>query len=606
MSARPTFDRARSVSIGLVLAGMTVTLLAFAGSRFDDRAGRVGAAESPEKAAVDDERIEPFELPDLDGAPWRLAERPERPIAVIFIGAECPIVGLAIDRIGELAREHQGRVDFVLIDSNRQDSADDLKRFAHDHQVTLPLLRDVGNRIADAMRAERTPEAILIDRDRLVRYRGRIDDRYSYGVRRPEATSEELANAIEELLAGRPIAVPRTEAVGCLIGRLVEPAADASVTYCNRVAAILQKKCLECHRSGEIGPFSMESYDEIVGWAEMIAETVETERMPPWHADPNHGDFANDRRLTDDEKRAIYDWTEAGAPYGDPADLPEPPSFIEGWRIGEPDLVIPMSDTPFSVPAKGEVPYQYFVVDPGFKTDRWIRQAECRPGNREVVHHIIIGIQTPEGRERQRGELESEWLTATAPGAAPLDLPAGMAKRIPAGSKLVFQMHYTTNGRATTDLSQVGFVFVDEAEVRHEMLTQQVINTEFTIPPHAADHPVDAAYRFRRDSIVTALFPHMHLRGKAFRYEAEYPDGTREILLDIPRYDFNWQNAYVFREPKRFPAGTRLKCFAKFDNSSENLSNPAPDQPVRWGEQTWEEMMIGYFDMYVPEDERSR
>jgi hypothetical protein len=244
------------------------------------------------------------------------------------------------------------------------------------------------------------------------------------------------------------------------------------------------------------------------------------------------------------------------------------------------------------------VRYQYFVVDPGFKEDKWVQAAECRPGNRAVVHHIIVAAGNRERvSQRLNDELVSDWLAATAPGARPMILPTGLAKRIPAGSKLVFQLHYTPNGKAQEDRSSIGLIFADPATVKHEVVTQKAANPRFRIPPGDPNHKVEADYRFEEDSLMLALFPHMHLRGKSFLYTAHYPDGREETLLDVPRYDFSWQNGYEFAEAKRMPAGTRIHCVAHFDNSKENWANPDPTATVRWGDQTWEEMMIGYFDI---------
>jgi hypothetical protein len=354
---------------------------------------------------------------------------------------------------------------------------------------------------------------------------------------------------------------------------------------------------VSCHRPGEIGPFSLTSYDEVVGWAAMIREVVQEQRMPPWHANPEHGKFLNDARLTDVEKDQIYRWVAAGAPEGNKSDLPPPRQFAEGWQIGEPDAVVYMRDQPFQVPAAGEVRYQYFVVDPGFTEDKWIQAAECRPGNRAVVHHIIVAIAPAGGgRGRDVGELHSDWLTATAPGGRPLMLREGMAKLVPAGSRLVFQMHYTPNGTPQEDRSCVGFKFADPQTVKRQVGTDKASTNGFRIPPGEPNHKVEAWHSFGEDRLMLAMFPHMHLRGKAFRYTAVYPTGDREVLLDVPRYDFNWQNSYEFAEPMLMPRGTRLFCEAWYDNSEDNLANPDPTATVRWGDQTWEEMMIGYFD----------
>ena len=463
-------------------------------------------------------------------------------------------------------------------------------------------MKDPRNEIADRFGAQRTPEVFVLDEQRKVRYHGRIDDQYHYEIQRADAQRNYLVDALEALLAGKEIETPETETIGCHIGRILEADESSEVTYSNQISRILQNNCVQCHREGEIAPFELTDYDEVVGWAEMIEEVVKEQRMPPWHADPQHGKFKNDARLSERDKQLIYAWVKAGAPQGDPEELPPPREFVQGWRIGEPDQVVKMRSTPFQVPARGEVKYQYFVADPGWKEDKYIQAAEARAGNRAVVHHIIVGhTGRIEARSRSHG-LSSDWITAMAPGSLPLILEDGMAKLVPAGSKLVFQMHYTPNGTATEDLSYVGFKFADASQVKRIVGTNKAANTRFAIPPHADNHRVEADFHFKRDSLMLAMFPHMHLRGKSFRYTAIYPDGKEEILLNVPNYDFNWQNGYALEEPKLMPAGTRLHCVAHFDNSEENLANPDPTKRVRWGDQTWEEMMIGYFDMCYVDD----
>lgn len=536
------------------------------------------------------------QLNDYRGAAWSWSDLKDKPVVVVaFLGTECPLVKLYAERLQQLANQYAAKnVAFIGINSNQQDSLAEIGHFVKEHGLTFTMLKDAGNAVADQFGAERTPEVFVLDGNRKVHYHGRIDDQYTYGVQKQKAEQRFLADAIDAVLAGKRVAVTQTEVVGCHIGRVLSPQGDSEVTYSKHISRILNERCVSCHRPGEIGPFSLRNYSETVGWAEMIAEVVQQHRMPPWHASPEHGKFSNDARLSDAEQTQIKQWVEAGAPEGDPRDLPPEPQFVEGWRIGKPDLIVHMSEEPFQVPATGEVRYQYFMVDTGFKEDKWVKAAECRPGNRAVVHHIIVAAGN---RGRSGEDLASEWLTATAPGARPLILPPGLAKRIPAGSKLIFQMHYTPNGKAQEDRSSVGLIFSDPAEVKQEVKTQKAANPRFRIPPGDSNYKVEADYRFEEDSVMLAAFPHMHLRGKSFLYTAHYPDGREETLLDVPHYDFNWQNSYVFSEPKRMPAGTRIHCVAHFDNSKENWANPDPTATVKWGDQTWEEMMIGYFDM---------
>jgi hypothetical protein len=367
------------------------------------------------------------------------------------------------------------------------------------------------------------------------------------------------------------------------------------VTYCKDIAPILNRRCVECHREGEIAPFPLVRYEDVLVWEDTIIEVISANRMPPWFANPEHGKFKNDARLSDAEKELIKRWVQNGSPKGDDADLPAPPEFVEGWRIREPDQVVRMSDEPFDVPAEGVVDYQYYVVDPKWDEDKYIVAAEARPGNRAVVHHVIAYLIPPGVNPRKARS--RTMLVGYAPGSPPNVLENGLAIHARAGSKLLFEMHYTPNGEEQPDVSYVGFSFTDRECVSKFVRGRAAINDSFAIPPLASDHHVVADYRCKQDELLLKMIPHMHLRGKAFRYEAFYPDERREVLLDVPAYDFNWQLSYVLAAPKRLPEGTRVVCTARYDNSTDNLANPDPSVEVRWGQQSWDEMMIGFFDV---------
>ena len=550
-----------------------------------------------------------FSLKDHQGKVWDTAELADKKLLVIaFMGTECPLARLYAGRLEELADSFQKEsVQFLMVNSNQQDSLAEIASCISREKITIPYLKDPGNRVADLMEAERTPEVFVLDENRLLAYRGKIDDQFTYGVQRAQADNHYLRDALEDILAGRAPAEKVTEPVGCVIGRVFTSEKSQEVTFANQISRILYENCVNCHREGEIAPFDLLDYDEVVGWAGMIAEVVEENRMPPWHASPDHGEFSNDARLSDEDKQLIQTWVENGAPLGDESQLPPKPEFADGWQIGEPDAVIKMRSRPYSVPATGTVPYRYFVVDTNFKEDKWIKAAECRPGAREVVHHIIVGIRG-EGEFGRGGgvhdDLDSEWIAATAPGAPPMILPDGYAKLIPAGAKLIFQMHYTPNGTAQQDMSEIGLIFADPDSVKKRVYTQQAHNARFRIPAGEANHRVRAFKQIRGDVELMAMFPHMHFRGKSFKFELRDTEGETETLLDVTNYDFNWQNSYVLAKPLQIKKDSMLRCYAVFDNSAGNLANPDPSESVRWGDQTWEEMMIGYFDVAVPVDGR--
>jgi peroxiredoxin len=561
-------------------------------------------AQAEEPPSPIGKKVEDFTLRDFRGAERSLHDFADCKLVVLaFTGTECPIAKLYATRLAELAKDFGPKgVAFVGINANQQDSITAIGEYAKTHGISFPILKDVGNTLADRLGARRTPEVFVLDAQRRIRYWGRIDDQHGVGYTRPKPGRRDLVVALDELLAGKPVSVPVTSAPGCFIGRVQAQASQGDVTYTKHIAAILQKHCLECHRPGQIAPFALTSYEEVVGWAATIQEVINEGRMPPWHADPRYGEFANDCRLPEKEKQQIIDWIKNGTPRGDSKDFPEPVHFADGWRIPKPDVVITMPK-PFKVPAEGTVPYEFIVVDPGFTEDKWVRAAEVKPGCRPVVHHILVFVQPPGGPGTDRhGGFITNWLAASVPGARPLILPEGMAKLVPAGSRLLFQIHYTPNGAPQEDQSCVGLVFADPKTVQKEVSTEMVVNPKFVIPPHEPHYRVEATTAVPQDSLLLTLMPHTHLRGKTFQYEAIYPNGDREILLDLPRYDFNWQNSYVLAKPKLLAKGTELRCVAYYDNSKNNPSNPNPDATVRWGDQTWDEMMIGYFDI-VPVDQ---
>jgi peroxiredoxin len=552
-----------------------------------------------------DRKIADFTLRDYRGHEHSLKELADAKVVVVaFLGVECPLAKLYAGRLEQLQEEFGDQsVKFIGVDSNRQDSVTELADYAQTLGVTFPLLKDVGNKVADQFGAQRTPQVFVLDQSRTIRYAGAIDDQYGIGVQKKKPTERYLADAITNLLAAKAVARPTTVAVGCQIGRMPTAEPTGEVTYSKHIAPIFQARCAECHREGEIAPFPLLSYDDALGWEETILEVIAENRMPPWLANPQHGEFKNDARLSDEEKELIRTWVKNGSPEGDKADLPEPRQFAEGWRYREPDQLIKMNDKAFDVPAEGVVDYQYYVVDPGWDEDKYILSAEARPDNRAVVHHIIAYVLPP-GVDPREDHDRRQMLVGYAPGSPPTVFGDGRAMLIKAGSKLLFELHYTPNGVAQKDLSYIGVKFADPDEVKSLVEGVAIVNPRFEIPPGADSHEVTAKVKAPKDLFILRMMPHMHLRGKAFRYEAIYADGKREILLDVPKYDFNWQLSYELAKPKFIPKGTEVVCTAVYDNSKGNPSNPDPEATVHWGEQSWDEMMIGFCDVVAAEDER--
>jgi peroxiredoxin len=554
----------------------------------------ISAAE-PAKVGL---AVDGFSLKDMHGKAISLADyKDKKAVVVVFLGTQCPVNNAFLPVLVELQQKYGSKgVQVLGINSNRHDSAEAVAEHVKKYELTFPVLKDAGNVVADKLKAERTPEALIIAGGKVV-YRGRIDDRFGYRHRRDKPTRQDLVAALDEVLEGKPVSVAVTEVEGCFIARAVETKKDGAVTFTRHVSRILQKNCQECHRPNQIGPMSLISYQDAVDWAATIKEVVDTKRMPPWHADPKHGKFANDRTLSKEDRDNLLAWIDRGMPRGEDRDNPEPMKLTDGWRIGKPDVVFEMTNE-YVVPPKSEkssIKYQYFRVPTNFKEDMWVQAAEARPGNAKVVHHIIVYVRGAGGRTDRSDGIGNGFLVPYAPGDMPSVFPEGTAKKIPKGSELYFQMHYTPVATKEKDRSSVGLIF-SKKPPEYEAKTRSIAQQLLVIPANAENCKVASRTTLQKDSLLIGLLPHMHLRGKSFEYVATLPDGKKETLLRVPEYDFNWQTVYRLEKPMKLPAGTRIDCTAVFDNSSKNKNNPDPSKVVFWGEQTWQEMMIGFID----------
>ena len=389
----------------------------------------------------------------------------------------------------------------------------------------------------------------------------------------------------------------------------------APPTYSKDVAAIIQTRCQECHRPGEAAPMSFGNYQEVRPWAKAIKEAVVLKKMPPWFADPQVGHFRNDRSLSKADIDTLVAWVDAGAPEGSAKDLPAPKQYVTGWSIGQPDVILEMPQA-FEVPASGTIDYQYVILPYKFTEDRWVQAAEVRPGARSVVHHVVAFIREPGSkwmRDKQAGvvfvpepnskgerpEINGDLLGVFAPGVPAYVLEPGRGRLVKAGSDVVFQLHYTANGKAGKDLSKVGIVFCKEPPAQRQ-LSLAARNRKFTIPAGDPNYRVDAEFELAHEATLVSLLPHMHLRGKDFEFRLLVPSGETQTILRVPRYDFNWQLWYTPASEIVLPKGTKVACTAHYDNSVNNPSNPDATKSVKWGDQSWEEMMIGFFDVVFP------
>lgn len=540
-------------------------------------------------------------LRDLLGNSRPLSDFDGKVLVIAFLGTDCPLANLYVPRLLDLDKAYSGRgVQFLAVYPNRPETLDEIAAHAYDREVPFPALKDIAAELADQLAVTRTPTVCVLDKDHVLRYRGRIDDQFAVASRRAEARHHDLRDAMDAILAGNEPERSEVVADGCLINRQPPIVPKESLTYAEDVAPIVQARCVTCHRPGQIGPMSLTDLADMVAHAETIQEVVEQRRMPPWHADGRVGQFASNRRLADAEVATIVGWYEQGMPAGKAlatnADLKN--TDATRWTI-EPDIVFRMP-AQAEIPATGVLPYQYYLVQTKFEEDRWVKAAEALPGNPEVVHHVIVYFCAPGRGTFYDSSQETQILAIGGPGEGLFEAPPGTALRLPKGTELLFEMHYTPNGVATTDLSEVGIVFADgppERELRMNMFG----NEKLEIPPRAPHHAQTASFTFKKDGQIFGLLPHMHWRGKDYRAWVEHADGRTEGLLTVPRYDFNWQTFYRFAKPVSVKAGTTIQSVAHWDNSANNLSNPDPSATVRYGLQTSEEMMYGFLSYVYDE-----
>lgn len=454
------------------------------------------------------------------------------------------------------------------------------------------------------MGSKTTTEAYVLDAQGVVQYRGAVDDQYAIGASLPEPRKRFLASALDSVLKGAKPAITFTEAPGCLLN--VEAAApQVAVTYHGQIRSFIDKNCLQCHRPGGVGPFTLDSYASVKSRGKMLQYVMKEGIMPPWFADhpKDKSPWINDRQLAPQDKAMFDAWVEAGMPEGKPDPKYVAPKFVEGWTIGKPDSILQIPN-PIAVKATGTMPYQNVVVPTGFTEDKWVTAIEVMPTDLSVVHHVLVFVG--DRSRRQLGEISDDELDEISgffgiyvPGNSALVYSNGLAKRIPKGANLRFQIHYTPNGKETQDQTRIGFKFATEPP-KQEVHTASLVNLQFVIPAQAPNHEVTAQMRIPSEVKILSFLPHMHVRGKAARYELTPSGGQQTTLLNVPKYNFNWQLNYIFKEPLSLKKGDNLKYTAWYDNSENNPANPDPNRRVGWGLQTSDEMHLGYLEYIVP------
>ena len=545
------------------------------------------------------ERVENFRLLDQHLVAHELYYYKDAPAIVLMVQSNaCPIVRNLVTDYAAIQEQFAGAgVVFGMINASLQDSHAAIREEAEAFGIEMPILKDETQLIGEALELDRSAEVLVITPgDWKIVYRGAMSDRVGYETQKQTASEHYLRDALSAVLAGEPVANPQRPAVGCLVNfpEREQRAAHADISYSETIAPLLVERCTACHRPGGIGSWAMTSYEMVRGFAPMIREVVRTRRMPPWEVATDLPEIHAGRALTVEEKRTLVHWIEAGAPRGEgPDPLADVQALPEEWPLGEPDLVV--RSPAFTVPATGVVDYQFPAIPNPLQDDVWVRAVSIRPGDGKVVHHVLIGTsEKPVPEERELEAVFENYLMAYAPGAESYEYPEGTGVFVKQGGMINLQMHYTTYGRETTDETEIALYFHDEPP-RYNLRQQVVMGFDVAIPPHAASHEERGYFEFEREAEIYSLFPHAHYRGKSSRYDLHYPDGRVEPLLHVPRYDFNWQHTYTLAEPVTVPAGTRIVHRTVYDNSKRNPANPDPEKTVRWGLQSWEEMLYGGF-----------
>jgi mono/diheme cytochrome c family protein len=566
------------------------------------------------------------DLPVRDAAGKPVAVAGAKATVVVFVSFECPVSNSYAAPLSDLAKEYADRgIAFIGL-CPCDVSAAEVEKQAKEFRLGFPVYKDDGLAAADALKAATTPEAFVLDRHSVLRYRGRIDNGYYARLKKnPQVTSQDLKNALDDLLAGKPLRQPATPSVGCPIVRgKPAVAANAAVTYHRDVAPIVQAHCQGCHRPGEVGPFSLTSYKHAVNWSSDIKDYVRDRKMPPWKPAEAAHPFADDRRLSDKDIATLVAWVDAGTPEGDPKDAPPPAKFVSGWQLGPPDLVLTVP-TDFTIGPSGTDLFRCYALPTGLTEDRHVVAYEVRPGNPRVVHHTLNFIDNAgRGRALEREQQEKDKETADvpdhgpgysrrmgvgfaprggiggwAPGQQPHVLPHGAGFYLPKNSDIVLQVHYHRTGRVETDRTQVGLYFAKkpvERTIEPVIIAPSIRNPlNFFIPPGVEEYPIKGSIWLEKDCTVYSVMPHMHLIGRRIKVTMTPPGGNPETIIAIKDWDYNWQETYYFKEPLRVKAGTRFDIEGVYDNSGKNPYNPSdPPKTVRFGEQTTNEMCFGF------------
>jgi peroxiredoxin len=595
----------------LLLGGMVFVCAEFPAMASDISDSHGALAEGPRTAAPAElgiGRLVPdLEFRPINGKAFHLSQpRPKSALVIAFTSTSCPVANRYAPTLAALEKEYAARgTKFIFINPVATDSESDIKKAIRTHGFRGPYVHDTRGGISGALGARSTTEVFVLDAARTLVYRGAIDDQYGLGYSHSSPRQTYLIDALSALVTNGLPGVQATTAPGCALGDSHKTESPAvPLTYHARISRILDQHCLACHHEDGVAPFALETYQQVRSHAAMMRKQIERGAMPPWFAAPSlssHSLWANDRTLPVNDKGDLLDWLSGNLAEGNPADAPLPRKFPGDWEIGRPDAVVRIPE-PIEVNATGKMPYQNVFVATQFGEDKWVSAIEVLPTARDVVHHALVYVvpadRVEKARQSRRDTEGGNFFAAYVPGNNVLRFPEGFGKLIPAGASLHFQIHYTPRGTATRDQTAVALRF-SKTPPKHEVRVA-AIAAKLDIPPGEANYEAHGTVPVLFDAKIMSFMPHMHVRGKSYRYELKFPDGKTELLLDVPRYDFNWQLQYCLADFVNAPAGSTLFGTARYDNSTNNPANPDPAKRVRWGEQTDDEMMLGYFEYYIP------
>lgn len=559
----------------------------------------IGCTNKPKPMA--DSRTNDYALYDETGGFHRLSYYNDSKAIVLWVqGNGCPIVRSALPDFNKIVSEYTSKgFAFFMLNSNIQDHRDSIQQEAFNYKFQVPVLDDSAQLMADALNITMTAEAIVLHpTTREILFRGPINNRMDYEAQKNVATETYLKDALEAILDKKPPKHQQQMTRGCTVTRLSKINSEDSLSYTQDIAPILHQKCVKCHIVGGIAPWAMTDYDKIVGWSSMMKQVLLSKRMPPWKADPYIGEFEHSLALEDSNARKIVAWIDNGLKRGTGEDiLTTIPPLTKVWQKGPPDEIVTLSEE--KLPATGVISYRYQKVRLNNTEDKWLRGIEIQPGNTKVVHHIVVTnternqISPITGREIRKWT--DNFIALGGGGVQATFFPEGSGVFIPKNTELTLQIHYTTTGKEESDQTKIG-LYYHETPPEKEFYSLAPSNTEFAIPPFGKNIRLSVVDSIQRDIKLHYVVPHMHYRGKSITFSVQYPDGTKETIVSVPDFSFNWQRLYQLKVPKSIPKGSKIIVEGIYDNTYQNPFNPDPEKEVRFGIQSTDEMLIGFFN----------